>query len=113
MPKLTIDTRTHSADKFSLLSSSKLKSRLVFQIWRMLPDESMVIQRSATRQPGERSDGLVVCGVAVGNVVAELEAVDGAACPVVCVDVDVGVGVVPLNCPELLYVLQVSGSPRL
>ena len=88
MPKLTIEARTHSADTVSLLSSSKLKSRLVFQIWRMLPDESIAIQRSATRQPDSRFDGVVVCGVAVDNC----EAVDGVARLVVCVEVGVDVG---------------------
>ena len=73
------------------------------------------MQRSATRQPDSRFDGVIVCGVTVDEVVDDSEAVDGVACPVVCVDidVDVGVAVVPFNCPELLYVLQVAGSPRL
>ena len=75
----------------------------MFHIWRILPDESMAIQRSATRQTDSRFDAVVVCGVAVGNVVDDSEAVNGVACPVVGVGAGVGVAVVPFNCPELLY----------
>ena len=90
MPKLIIEARTHSADTVSLLSSSKLESRLVFQFWRMLPDESIAIQRSATRQLDSPFDGVVVCIVALDDC----EVADGVARRVVCVEVGVDAGVV-------------------
>ena len=93
MPKLIIEARTHSADTVSLLSSSKLKSRLVFQIWRMLPDESMAMQRSATRQLDSRFDIVVVwCVVVDDETVDGCDAVDGVVRLVVCVDVVVDDG---------------------